>query len=441
MASKEDLLANDHEFLSQTNQKSLWRRTFAAMGPDSLRGGILIMIVSALGTGIYTFHQLLDNIGIIWALLLTIYFALIFFMTSLYIIDALFHYPSSENISDLVRSCLGPTVAKIHDFVFLFYCLLVELAILLGVSKTLYVNFESNIWKIFKVAEANRNFPYFNFYFCYAISPIVFGLVMLKSIEIFRYISLFSFAINIYIVVVSMIQAPLFYEVLVDEGKAVYNIYSFGIVDLVKSFGLLLYAYNCIPNIVSVSKAVGQQSRRRLRKLFLRTFMILLLLFVLFGTAAYISVGQEYAQKLDLFIFRKPVNDGDKDWLMFIGRTLLILSLTIAIGLNANPLKMIIFEMLKKKLDNRSNLILSLILTAGITVVVSFCDSITSYVGFAGTMCVTFLSIILPFSMALKTGYYNHGLGKFFLKSHLVLFTIMGAWGTYLSVKRFFEKH
>ncbi len=55
---------------SAVNYRNWFNRTFSQMKKDSLRGAILVLLVSALGTGILSMHNLFHKLGIVFGTIL-----------------------------------------------------------------------------------------------------------------------------------------------------------------------------------------------------------------------------------------------------------------------------------------------------------------------------------------------------------------------------------
>ena len=77
-------------------QGSSWvERTFSEMKKDSLRGAILILVISALGTGIFTVHHLFNQIGIVWTVVFLGLIGLLYYLCTDIMIFVLFKYEES----------------------------------------------------------------------------------------------------------------------------------------------------------------------------------------------------------------------------------------------------------------------------------------------------------------------------------------------------------
>jgi len=417
-----------------TTSRSWFTRTFSKLGKDSLRGSILIMLLTALGTGIFTLHNLFDKIGMVWTYVCILVFGLCYFLVSDMLICSLRGGEVQANsINEFIKVTLGPFWGVVYDLVFFVYLLLALIAQTQAMSTAFYKNFESHIWSFFSNVPADhQNFKYFNFYFCFLLGFFLFFVAAKKSIDEFRYFSLVSFAIFVYVVVVCLVQAPAYYADLKAREMNEFNFFDISLKNFLSKYGLLLFSYNCITNFFGAVTTVHNPSQRRLRKIFGRTFVILALLFFVFGTAAYLSVGSKQPDPIRLFIFRPKI--GETDYFMQAGRTLLILSLFVGFGLNVYPLKVMSFELFKVPKNNLSNIILSLGFVVIATAVAANFDKIDSIVAVAGSFSATLIAFTFPTVCGLKSGYAETALTKCAIILWITVLTVMGFCGSYLAL-------
>ncbi len=372
MDDKEQIFIGEEE--SVRVGAGFWKRAFAKMEKDSLRGGMFVLIISALGCGILALHKYFNEIGIIPGIFIILLVCLIFIFVSDILIDCLTKATEEpRSFNHLVELSLGKTYRKIFDVIFFFYLFLVLVTIVLTISSTIYKNYGLYIMKWFGVdLEKGSNFDdyhaKFNFFACYVIGFVFFFIVKQKSVEKFRYVSFYSFIIFIYIILVIFVE---FYSYLkqdwcddngVCEPKT-YNYYEFGFESFFKNLGISIFSFNCLTNFFSVASAIKRPNVRRLRKTFRRSFAILCALLLAVGLVGYFSVGRQAVDidKLDLIIYRKPI--GNSDYLMSIGRMFLILLLFVNAGINAFPLKIMIAHGLDWELKGIRNIGLSLTMT------------------------------------------------------------------------------
>ena len=86
MSSSEDLLTTDKSSIySRNNEPWIWR-TFSSIGKGSERGSILLLLLTALGTGIFTLHKIYAKTGFIIASILTIFVGFLLYYSSCLII-------------------------------------------------------------------------------------------------------------------------------------------------------------------------------------------------------------------------------------------------------------------------------------------------------------------------------------------------------------------
>lgn len=426
-------MSHEHTDALQLPLRTWSDRTFSPLAKDSLRAAILMMLVTSLGTGIFTLHQVFSSLSIGISIILTAYFAWVFYLVSDILIISYLKKREATSLSDLVKKTLGSAISKLYDICFLLYIMFTLMAMMLTVTKNVYKDYGSAIGRWF--GNENVSLETFNFYFVYLLGFTIFWLVRLRSIDAFRYFSLFSFGVVLYIVLLAFFQTYMYYNNLKPEEKE-FNLYSTTVYDFFSKFGLLCFAYNCVTNFFSVSSAVRSPTEKRLQKVFFRVFFTLMGLFIVVGISSYLSLGKK-ARDLDLFIYRPPLGT---DYMMSIGLFLQIFSLGIGIGINSFPLKILFFEMLGIELTETKNNLFSAIFTLFLAVVVSFFYKIDDYINLCGSFFVTVLVFIIPGMMGFSIEYYKHKIGKLYLMFQTVFFTIMGVVGGILAILKFFNK-
>lgn len=419
------------------NEINWFERTFSKMGKDSLRGSIFIMLLTALGTGIFTLHHIFNEIGIVPSIILVILVGCCFFLASDMLIHSIRHAPKCQSITDLNRQILGKVGFVVYDIIMFVYIMLCLIAGMTSMSKIIYLNFNEYIWQFIHVDDKQKTFEHFNQYFAYVLGFLLFFLVAQREIENLRYFSLYSFFIFVLVVCIFIVQAPLYISDLSDKHENEYNYTDITFNGLFSSFGILLFAYNAIVNFYTVVGTVQNPSVRRLRKIFVRTFAILGLAFIVVGSIAYFCLGKVNTPTVDLFIFRNKI--GTTDSLMVIGRSLLILSLATGSGLNAYPLKVMLRSAMGLQNSFKVNFIMSTAIVVFCTIVVSFFTVVTTYVSFAGSFCATLMVFTYPSLIGLKTGYCKTRGTKLLLVLFVIFMTGLGMASSYVSLLKFFD--
>lgn len=416
--------------VDEEDSRSWFSRTFSALGKGSLRGGIFMMLVTSLGSGIFTLHQAFGELGFVWAIVVCVYLMVVYYIVADILIKSLLQAKGSVSLSQMIGEILSPAAAKFYNVIFFLYVTFTVMAMMLMINKNVFKNYGSYIGGWF--GSPDVDIKTFNFYFSYVLGFSVFWIIRLKSIDQFRYMSLISFGVVLYIIILCMCQTPFYFSNLAPEKKD-FNITSFSFSGFFSKTGMICFSYNCITNFFAVSSIVHKPTVKRLEKVFWRTFFTLMCLFIAFGTCGYLSLGTD-ALSLDLFMYRPAIGS---DYLMKTGLALQILVLSIGIGINTFPLKNLFFEMIGSELNDRRNLGFSIIFTGALTVFISFFTSIDSYISLCGSFFVTIIIFLIPGIMGFKINYFKSITGKIYLAIQTFALLVLGLVGGVLAIIKF----
>lgn len=91
------------------------------MNKDSLRGGIFVLIVSALGTGLLTTHHLFDSLGIIPTLIVIIIVWMMFLFASDIYTKSIKKSFGAKNLNNLVMNIMGNKWGTLFNIIFIIY--------------------------------------------------------------------------------------------------------------------------------------------------------------------------------------------------------------------------------------------------------------------------------------------------------------------------------
>ena len=431
----------DAIFLDTENElnepRSLFSRAFSKMRKDSLRGAIFIMLITALGTGVFTLHHFFNRVGIIWGIVMILITGIAFYTSADFLIFALKQKPECNSLRDLHVAVLNRPSAIFYDTMFLLYVLLVVIATIASLSKMFYINFESYIWEVIHVEEGHQTFDRFNSYFPFILAALLFGLVAQRSVSALRHLSLYSFLIFVFVTIICIYQLPMYFSDLEKNKKNTFNLVDIGVIGLFQTFGCLLFSFNIINNFYAVVSTVQNPITRRLRKIFSRTFFILALVSTLVGLSAYMSLGEDNTPNVDLFIFRDKI--GDSDSVMFVGRCLLLISFITGCAVNSHSLKDNIFSQTGLPRNVFWHIILALAILFLSAFVVSNFSFITDFVSFAGSFCGTIMVFIFPSIIGYRVGYSKTVRGKILILLFLVVFGGLGMVSSGFAFASFFK--
>lgn len=435
MINSEPLLKINSQMNAEgiASHRSWMERTFSQMSQGSLRSAIFMMLITSLGTGIFTLHHMFSNVGIVMSVVLIIVFGACYYLAADILIHAYTANPDAKTLNELVEKSLGKCASKTFDVIFFVFLVLVMIAGVQSISKNFYTNFQTQIWSFFSnIPETNRNYAYFNFYFAYVIGALLLMINIKRSFDSLKNFSYISLTIFLYIIVVSLVQSPAYYQEQKKKGRDTFNWVNFDLHGIMTNYGLVLFAFNCLMNFFGVVNTLATPSVKRLRKIYFRTFTCLSLLFIGFGFAIYFSLGDQISRDVDLFIFRPSI--GSSDYFMQVGRCLLILSLWVNSGLMIYPLKMSIYSALKIENTMFNNAWVSFLFTIIPVIFASWFTNISTLISVAGLTSITITVFTFPGLMAFKIGYVKKGWQKFLMSLWVAGLLAMGIAGAYFVV-------
>ena len=154
------------------------------MDDGAIRTGILVLIISALGTGVLTLHHFYDSIGILIGTGVMAIVAGMFIFSSDVLIFALKKSENAKSLNQLIENLLGKASKIIFDVLIFIYLFLAMVSILLTVSKTFYLNFGRPImekyfhYNFIDEQDFKNHFKEFNTYFAFVAGFVIFFLII-----------------------------------------------------------------------------------------------------------------------------------------------------------------------------------------------------------------------------------------------------------------------
>ena len=432
---KDSLIEESLNTQEESLLRSHWTaRAFKKMEKGSLRGATFVLIMTALGTGVFTLHHVLNGCGIIIGLFLIIFIAVNFTYCSFILIHAKVFYTNCDHFSKLMKKVGGKVMNIGFNFFSALFLFLMGISSILAASKTFYYNFEGVIWSIFtSIPLKNRTVEYFNFYFVWIIGFIVFLIVIKRDLSSLSYISLVSFSFYIILIIITIIQIPLYIKKLKEKDEFEYNYYNCTLQTLLTSFGLLISSFNAIANFFTVSNNMDKPSPKRIKKVFTRSFVLLGILYTIVAIISYLSLGKT-SEKTDLFIFRRRI--GETDYFMIIGRSLLIFGIILGASLNLHPIKIIFFNN-RNRISNLQNFFFSFFIVVIPVFIASIFTNVTNYMAIGGTLSGSFIVFFFPGLIGIKSGFAKGWIQKGYLYFYTFVLPVFGIIGTVYGIINF----
>ena len=381
--------------------RTWFKRTFSKINTGSLRGSIMVALTTALGTGLFTFHHLIKSTGLLFFFVIMILHALAY-----YFVSHVLSFVSEKNtdcntLSQLVRKVLGVRWMWVFESFFVLYLFLTELAYMLTISHCVFINFRTQISSYF---YQNRDvaFAEFNSLFIYVIAALLVPINLLNNMNKIRYASIFSVAIILYIVVVASCQVYPFYQEARGES---HNFSDFDLLGFFGNYGIALYSYGCLSNFYGVVNMVHNPSLKRLKKIYFRTFMFLMLLFIFFGTVTNYSLPDSKKDATDLFIFREGLK-GQGDLLMLLGRMMLVVALWISSVTSIYPLKLRFYNLVGNQ-GWVANCFIVFVINSLAAFIASVFFNISDYINLFGQLFIIITIFDFPIAMGFRLGYFG----------------------------------
>jgi len=131
--------------------------------------------------------------------------------------------------------------------------------------------------------------------------------------------------------------------------------------DYLLNIGIFIYGYNCVTSFHYVFRQIKNKSKKRLDKISMRTMLFLWLIYLPIGIVAYLSFGSTLQEKGSELFPNRPGIPGKTDYLMEVGRVLMIPTCWIVLLINIFPFKDQTFSLYKIKYTYWSNVWVSMI--------------------------------------------------------------------------------
>ena len=233
-----------------------------------------------------------------------------------------------------------------------------------------------------------------SFFVITVMSIVVFLGTLQKQLGIVRYLGLVSVAMVIYLTLVTIFQAKAYRS----EFKPQYQ--AFGAESYFQymlRFGLYIFAFNSIPAFHQVYSQVKLPTVRRLKKITTRANLMLLVGYLVFTVAAYISLGDQLQTDSYQIFPNKPHLDSDpNDIYMKVLRAIYSVCLLVAYIVNSIPLKAQLTAEFGMKNNTFTNVVLSAAIAFSSAFFAYVYPNVTSWLSILGALGATSMTVVLP---------------------------------------------
>lgn len=317
-------------------------RTFSKIKEGSLRGSIFTLANTALGVSVFLLPYMLREAGLILGLLIVGLSAFINHLT-VTIIAEVADATHTYTYQDLVTNELGLVCGKVLTVAVILY----ELGTITGfqvISKFQSVGelvpsiADSLAIRADKVLERDVSIAF-------VIVVIVIPLSFFRKLSKFRFLSLFAICALSYVMVLLIVEAPLFIKK--ESFKSIE--YARGSGSILQVITITLLAYFCHTNVPSIMGELRGTSIRRMRKISLRTSLLLL---CLYGAVAFFGYISLLGDTPKVILMRNAGNVIDHDGAMVLGRVLITVMLIIAVPINLHPCRLACCQLVNRSQES-----------------------------------------------------------------------------------------
>ena len=417
-------------------QLSWVERTFSPFDSTSLRNSIITLIISALGTGVFTTHTLFNEIGIIASIILIFASMMAYIASMEYLNHASEASNQSRSLNELIRNILGLKVSIVYDSLFFMNNYIVLIAFLSTIFNNLFKSFKTQIFQIISgpadTAPGVNPFKENVFRLVFSVFSFIILVFLnrmrsLKGLASFSIFSIVSFCLTIGTCVA---QTYIYYQ---PTHKI--NWTDVTMLSLLENFGLVIFSFNCLFNFYGMKNSLKNPIGRRIKKISYRSFGILTCIILILGFSTYFSLGQANASKLkDLFIFRDQI--GETDYMMILCRVCLSISLYISYAYVTQPLKATTGFLFNHENSDVGNNLSSVFFSLSPIIICFFFNDINFFVGISGTFTTSFIVFVFPTLLAIKTDYSNNRVVIVLMWIWIGVATVLAFVGTAMIIEK-----
>ena len=405
---------------------------FSAPKAGTIASGVILLVQTSLGTGLFTMHHLFAAIGIFPAIAVICLSALFFnFCASSLAAVLKDHFKQEISYANLVKRILGNKISFLFNVNFLFYtfmsiaCRVVVFVQIIFLNVELPLN-ESNSTNATELFDAYR---LVNFIIVFGILVIIFSI---KKIDYFRKLCYFSSMIILYLIIVLLIQTPKYMRQVANNERS-YDSVIWEPSGLMVNYGLVVFSFNCFTTLFNIFQEFSSPKYSTLRNTSMWSFYSLFTILTILGVCSYLSLGADKAKSFDIILFRDRI--GSTDFLMIVGRYGYMICLLLGCGLNMVPLRCLTKRVFGLSDNNRSNYAITIFYSFLMALVSVVFIKARSYMRVAGGFSGAMIVIVFPFLLGLEKGIFKSNKVKVFIKVVTLLFFIISCGSIYFAVK------
>ena len=343
-----------------------------------------------------------------------------------------------KNYSKVVKAILGNKIGILVDItiaIFLFGVLISYQVIVYQTIGAVVFDIMKMIGKMDEKYETFKEYKeniwqekkYLKFPIMFGVAVLDYPLCLLKDISKMRIPSLIGVLAIVYSIIVVIIES-FFY--IFNENKDIINQMNW--IDITKSFNLkdgipifggiatVFFLYSCHAGAFPVYKSLRNNTTRRIKKVFRRSILLVVFLYVFIATSSFITSPLDSP---DLILYRPNLKGFDPDYFILIAKIGIIFNLFFSTPANYAGFRISFFQLVfgNNKITNKKNIIVTACVLAIVILIGALYDKILDYITLLGGFCSVVFCILIPGLIYAK----NDNIPKSKFKKYLIITTVV----------------
>jgi hypothetical protein len=329
------------DFAPHTNNSWL-QRTFSPLSPGGVRGNILLLTITTMGSSFFYLPYLAKDIGFIAVIMLLLCSATISALSSK-VLYLGFKYTGATTYDECFNILLGPKLG-------LFSNIFIFVHILLGVIGTWIFSFTfilSGLQQIFGFDDNSQSSSLVLYGYFLITFLTLYIVTLYRSVDKLKTISLMGIFFILYLVICFLFKTPEYYGYYKEVGPVTFHAVIWKL-EMFKVYGIIQALFLNQYTILPICHNVVYTNHLRISKIIQRSIILLFTIYLILLTCGYLSEPDSTQTKL--FILRKKI-PGDSDRSVLFGKLGFGIALFIAILVKSCYL-LLYFDQLVLKFTN-----------------------------------------------------------------------------------------
>lgn len=296
---------------SRKSNRSWFHRTFSRMEEGSLRGNILLLVITTMGSSFFLLPYCAKRVGIMTTIGMMAISALVSYYSSILLFHG-FSNTSAKTYDECVEKILGQKMGIFANVVVLLHTLGQVMSTWIFAFKFI----TSGVFDITKSDESASWYDIYWFSFFGVTFLVIFLATLAKSIERLKVVSMIGLMILVYLIGVLVYLTPEYFEYYVSRKQIHFKNFV-ATWEILQVYGISQYIFLNQYSIMSICNNLKNVSFNRTTKLINRAIITLFLIYVFVLFCGYFSQPDEPTS--EIFLLREPI-EGMNDTPLLIGK-------------------------------------------------------------------------------------------------------------------------